>query len=264
METKSHAVTLSLRCPACGTDGTFATWDYIDAADGALRRRVLTDEGLFFYTCPHCDAAVQVESQCLYGDRDQKLLIWHIPEPKLEVSAAAVQAFTGEASLDDYRCRAVLTWGEWREKLIEMESGYDDRLYELIKYGAYRLIKEADRQKLPLAAYHLDYADGAGRSDSLALVFMEEGKAGSGYVYPITARLLDVTQDVFLPLIERVPALSGKGVFERYGYTWAQQFMTQLLQSVPEDGNGAYGQLIGFWIQTLGKEIFNNEIMKET
>ena len=58
-----------------------------------------------------------------------------------------------------YTCRAALTWGEWREKIIECESTYDDRLYEIIKYGAYQLLSKDDKERLPLEAYHIDYAD---------------------------------------------------------------------------------------------------------
>ncbi|KMO87276.1 hypothetical protein AB840_03420 [Megasphaera cerevisiae DSM 20462] len=258
----SHAAVFTLTCPACKGTGTFHTWDCIDGTrDPALRLRILTDETLFFYECPHCKAQIHMESPCLYIDRNQKYMVWHIPDLTVPVTSQEVCDFLGQPSFDDYTCRVALTWGEWREKIIEMESAYDDRIYEIIKFGAYQLIKEEDRQRLLLEAYHLDYADESRRSDQLALVFMQEHQKGMGYTYEITSKVLEVTRDIFMPLLERLSAVSEKAAFERRGYAWAQHFMTYAMKAASA-GNGreAYGQLIGFWIQTLGQELFHADI----
>ena len=139
---RTHRAELQLTCPACGGIGAFSTWDCIDGGENAeLRRRVLHDEGLFFYQCPHCHSQIHVESPCLYVDKYKKFMVWHIPDPKTPVTSEEVRSFLGGDSFADYRCRAALTRGEWREKIIEIESGYDDRLYEIIKDGAYQLVK---------------------------------------------------------------------------------------------------------------------------
>lgn len=123
MMTGTHEKVLALTCPACQGQGTFQTWDCIDGTNSPeLRKRILTDETLFFYECPHCHEAIHVESPCLYINRQEKWMVWHIPDPKVPVTSQEVCSFLGEPSFDDYLCRAALTWGEWREKIIEMES----------------------------------------------------------------------------------------------------------------------------------------------
>lgn len=262
MMTGTHEKVLALTCPACQGQGTFQTWDCIEGTNSPeLRKRILTDETLFFYECPHCHEAIHVESPCLYINRQEKWMVWHIPDPKVPVTSQEVCSFLGEPSFDDYLCRAALTWGEWREKIIEMESSYDDRLYEIIKYGAYQLVKEADREKLPLEAYHLDYNDEMRQKETLSLVFMERDRRGMGYTYEITPKVREVTEDIFLPLLKRLPNMNDKGKFERFGYSWAQHMMTYVMQAASsEEGKHTYGQLLGFWVQTLGKELFHADI----
>ena len=170
----------------------------------------------FFYTCPHCHSKIHIESKCLYIDREKKLLIWHIPDPKEKVTLGEVQAALGTTSFSEYTCRAALTWGEWREKIIECEGAYDDRLYEIIKYGAYQLLSKDDKERLPLEAYHIDYADDSHDPEQLALVFMRRDEKGMAYVYPITNRLKDVTKDIFMPIIEQL-SREDQAPFERFG-----------------------------------------------
>ena len=145
----THDLDVTVQCPACHEYGVFHTWDVIDTADAKMSERVHFDENLFFYTCPHCHAKIHMESKCLYIDRDKKLLVWHIPDPKERVTSKEVQDALGSPSFTTYTCRAALTWGEWREKIIELESAYDDRLYEIIKYGAYQLLSQEDKERLP-------------------------------------------------------------------------------------------------------------------
>lgn len=258
---RTHRAELFLTCPACGGKGTFSTWDCIDGGNNEeMKQRLLHDERLFFYECPHCHQQIHIESPCLYIDKGKKFMVWHIPDPKTPVTSQEVCAFLGEDSFAAYQCRAALTWGEWREKIIEMESGYDDRLYELIKYGAYQLIKEGDREKLPLEAYHIDFSENGSPAD-VSLVFLEKDRKGMGYVYDVTPKVKEVTTDIFLPLLQRIPAMNEMGRFDRFSYSWAQQFMTQVLQAASSgQEKDVYGKLLAFWVQTLAKELFHADI----
>ena len=110
----THDLDVTVQCPACHEYGVFHTWDVIDTADAKLSERVHFDENLFFYTCLHCHAKIHMESKCLYIDRDKKLLVWHIPDPKERVTSKEVQDALGSPSFTTYTCRAALTWGEWR------------------------------------------------------------------------------------------------------------------------------------------------------
>jgi hypothetical protein len=263
MSLRTHEVNIGVTCPACKGQGMFHTWDCIDGTDDtAMRQRVLTDEGLFFYECPHCHSQIHMESPCLYINKEDKWMVWHIPDPKSPVTSAEVCTFLGEDSFEEYLCRSALTWGEWREKIIEMESGRDDRLYEIIKYGAYHLIKEEDKKLLPLEAFHVDYADETRQADALALVFLRKDKKGLGYTYPVTPKLLEVTSDIFSPILQRLPNMNSRGRFDRFGYAWAEQLMQYILKAASsgQQGANAYNQLLGFWVQQVGQEIFHAEV----
>lgn len=259
---RTHAVDVAITCPACHQEGTFATWNCIDGTnDGALRQRVLTDEGLFFYTCPHCQANVHIEAPCLYINSREKWMVWHLPDLTEQITSAEVTAFLGQPSFAKYICRVSRTWGEWREKIIELESGYDDRLYEIIKYGAYSLLTKVDQGQLPLEAYHIDYTDTIETPQDVSLVFLRQDDHGKGYGYAINEKVKEVTQDIFLPILERLPNAPATGRFDRYDYSWAQQLVQYVIKAAATQENAKeYGQLIGFWVQTLGQEIFHKTI----
>lgn len=259
---RTHAVDVAITCPSCREQGTFATWNCIDGThDEALRRRVLTDDTLFFYTCPHCQAHVHIEAPCLYINSREKWMVWHLPDLSEQITSAEVTNFLGQPSFAKYICRVAMTWGEWREKIIELESGYDDRLYEIIKYGAYSLIKKEDQEQLPLEAYHLDYTKTMDTPQDVSLMFLRKDDHGKGYGYVITDKVKEVTHDIFLPILDRLPNTPNVGQFERYDYTWARALVEHVIKAASAQAEAKeYNQLLGFWIQTLGQEIFHKTI----
>ena len=96
--------------------------------------------------------------------------------------------------------------------------------------GAYQLLSQEDKERLPLEAYHIDYADDSHNPDKLALVFMQKDAKGMAYVYPITEHLKEVTKDIFLPIIEQIADANRKAQFDRFGYSWARQFTTYIIK----------------------------------
>lgn len=262
---RTHPVDIAITCPACRTAGTFSTWNCIDGAgDAALRRRVLTDDSLFFYTCHQCRESIHIEAPCLYMDRHAKWMAWHVPDLTEPITSAEVTGFLGQPSFANFTCRVSRTWGEWREKIIEFESGYDDRLYEIIKFGAYSLLKKEDQEQLPLEAYHIDYTNSIDTLKDLSLVFLSRNERGKGYAYEITPKIKEITQDIFLPILERLPNGKEKGRFERYDYTWARAFVNYVMKAASSPkGHDSYGKLMTFWIQALGQEIFHKTIVPQ-
>ena len=260
---RTHEKTIDITCPACHGAGQFPTWDCIDGtSDDALRRRVLTDDQLFFYTCPHCQAHIHIESPCLYINRYEKWMVWHLPDLRDQITSAEVTAFLGQPSFAKYTCRVSRTWGEWREKIIELESDYDDRLYEIIKYGAYSLVKKEDQELLPLEAYHIDYTDNkVDEKNTLSLVFLRKDEKGKGYGYVITPKVKAVTKDIFSPILERLPDVNDTGRFERFDYTWARALVQHVFEAASSpEGRDAYGPLMTLWLQTLSQELFHQTL----
>lgn len=264
---RTQPTTLEITCPACQGKGAFPTWECIDGtSDDALRQRVLTDDQLFFYHCPHCHAAVHIEAPCLYINRHAKWMVWHLPDLRDQITSAEVTAFLGQPSFAKFTCRVSRTWGEWREKIIELESDYDDRLYEIIKYGAYSLVKKEDQERLPLEAYHIDYTDGqADEKNNLSLLFLRSDKKGQGYGYVITPAVKEMTRDLFQPILERLPGVNDTGRFERFDYTWARELVRHVFAAAASpEGKKAYGPLLTLWLQTLSQELFHQPLQVKT
>ena len=253
----SHEVTRQIVCPNCQGEDTFTTWDCIDTStEPYLRDRVLHDEMMFFYFCPKCYARIRIDTPCLYIDRGRKLLVWLVPDTTMEMTEAELAGFFGAGSYSDYRCRVVRSWGEWREKIMEMESKYDDRLFEFVKYGAYRLLNEEDKKSFYWAGYHVEYAEDDENPDELALIFMRDNEEHTTYSYPISAAMMELTQDIFKPLLDRLPETSKTGEFRQYGYDWGGQVIEQMVSSATEGDDEDLKKLVNLWFRTIGKEIF--------
>ena len=89
---------------------------------------------------------------------------------------------------------------------------------------------------------------------------MKKDEKGMAYVYPITEKLKEVTKDIFMPILDQL-SREKQAPFERFGYAWASQFMTYLIKAAEADANrDTYGNLIGFWIKTIGEEIFQTAV----
>ena len=93
---------------------------------------------------------------------------------------------------------------------------------------------------------------------------MQKDAKGMAYVYPIMEHLKEITKDIFLPIIEQIADANRKAQFDRFGYSWARQFTTYIIKAAEEDKNReTYGNLIGFWVKTIGDEIFRAEVKPE-
>ena len=149
--------------------------------------------------------------------------------------------------------------GELREKIIELESSVDDRICEVIKSGAYSLIKAEDRKVLPLESYHIDYCTQEGDSRAIGLVFMRSDMGGQAYVYPLTDRVIQVTDDIFRPLLDGLDLYNRRGEFFRFTYETAHNFVMQTTEAAQEQ-NKKYEELISLWVKTLAKELYHVDL----
>lgn len=258
----SHEITRQIECPNCHGAGTFKTWDCIDvSAQPELRERVIHDPMLFFYYCNHCYSRIRIDAPCLYIDRARKMLVWLVPDQEMEMTQGELETFFGGSGYDDYRCRIVRSWGGWREKIVAMESSYDDRLFEFIKYGAYRMLKNEDKEAFYWPGYHIDYADQENeKADELALIFMKDDADKSTYSYPISAKMLALTRDIFMPLLERVPELAKKGEFQEYNYDWGGKVIDNLIETTSQSNDEDLKKMMALWFGTIGREIFRVDI----
>ena len=257
-ETYTQTRELLLNGPACSAAGTTIIYEQIDGTT-QMRDRILTDSNLFMYECPHCGERVRIEAPCIYVDEKRKIAVWNMPDPKFEFTEQALAEKIGNWDISDYTCRITRSWGELREKIIELESSVDDRICEVIKSGAYSLIKAEDRKVLPLESYHIDYCTQEGDSRAIGLVFMRSDMGGQAYVYPLTDRVIQVTDDIFRPLLDGLDLYNRRGEFFRFTYETAHNFVMQTTEAAQEQ-NKKYEELISLWVKTLAKELYHVDL----
>lgn len=115
-------------CPECGAKGKFTIWDSINVdLNQDAHDKVLSGE-LFSWKCPKCGKTFVVPFSTLYHDMKRNLMIYLLtqkPEEGLKVSF-------GKGL--DYTYRAVFSIDDLKEKIIQLESGLDDRAIEFLKY----------------------------------------------------------------------------------------------------------------------------------
>ena len=242
-----------ITCPTCQHKSGVIGFSHIHR-EGALQiyDKVLNDESFFFHTCPFCHGELYLDIPCLYIDDTRKSMIWLTSAvPNIDEQT---KQFLGERKWTDYTCRIVKNAGELREKIIEMESPYDDRTYELLKMGAYRLLTPRRQEQYPLSACHISRD-----TDQRLLVFLDKQAKHTGCVYKISKRIEEMTQDLFEPIWITVQTKQEKGHFLRFDTAWANQMLEGAIQ-MAERSKGIYAQLLGYWIHCIGQEIFQCDI----
>ena len=257
----THQIVRPITCPQCQGKGSFDTWDCMDITENPeLRERVIHDPMLFFYYCPKCFSRIRIDTPCLYIDRERQFLIWLIPDRTMRMTPEELHGFLGAGTYDGYRCRIVRSWGEWREKIIEMESPYDDLLYEMVKNGAFRLLKKEEQESFYMPAYHVDYKGDDEKANDLTLIFMRDNEEKTTYSYPIAQKVMELSQDIFLPMLKKMADADETGTFRHYDYAWADRVVTNMLDVVAKNGSDHIKKFIALWFQMIGTEIFQAEI----
>ena len=257
-EASSCKEQIEVTCPICREKGMFSGVSFCNGSrDRAMRKRILYDENLFFYTCPQCAETIRVDMTGLYCDDDHRFMVCLHPSEQLQTQYEALVA--AKEIRKNYRCRSARTWGEWREKIVEMETSRDDRWYEVLKAGAHRLLKPELRRQYPLAMCHIDYGAEGERTEQRNLVFLDATKAGEGVSYVISERILQQTKDIFSPILQQIQTVKP---FSFIDAEWADALLTEVLRAAAKQPHG-YAELLGYWIQCVGAEIFHYHVRGE-
>lgn len=135
--------TETITCPKCGAEGEFRIWDSVNTTlDPELKEKVRSGE-LFVWTCPGCGSKITVDYPTLYHQMEDRVMIYYAPNEMEETAAALKGLFRDadgefkeikEINLDyNYTKRVVATKNQFREKLVILDEGLDDRVVELTK-----------------------------------------------------------------------------------------------------------------------------------
>lgn len=145
-----------VKCPDCGKENAFPIYDSVNVTvEPSLREKVLTQEA-FNYKC-ECGCNTHIFYPMLYHDMEHKFMIQFCSK---EAQKDFIEGF--DKSLNNemfkiYRFRIVEKPFEITEKILLLESKYDDRLIEILKE---MLIASSPDQKISYLIYANDKEKG--------------------------------------------------------------------------------------------------------
>lgn len=128
----SQSAMQEITCPKCGKKTSFLVWDSINTMENPeMKEKVRNDEAFRFH-CPACGASALLNYNFLYHQQEDKVLIYVSADGADTSDMAQILDQRGNA-FDGYRKRIVRSYNAFKEKLIILDAGFDDRIVEIIK-----------------------------------------------------------------------------------------------------------------------------------
>ena len=128
----SQSAMQEITCPKCGKKTSFLVWDSINTMENPeMKEKVRNDEAFRFY-CPECGASALLNYNFLYHQQEDKVLIYVSADGGDTSDMAQILDQRGNA-FDGYRKRIVRSYNAFKEKLLILDAGFDDRIVEIIK-----------------------------------------------------------------------------------------------------------------------------------
>jgi hypothetical protein len=113
----------SIACPACGKQQSVTFWTSIDTVQDPKLKEILLEGKLNRKVCSGCLTEFIIETNLLYHDSKQKLMIWLSQSDEPPETPAE----------EDYTLRTVKWRNQLYEKIHIFDDGLDDRLVEIVK-----------------------------------------------------------------------------------------------------------------------------------
>ena len=124
-------------CSGCGEKHGIEVWNRINVGENPELKEKVKNGSLFVWECPHCGKANLAQSQTLYHDPDERLMIWLMPDgiiPEVQEKALESQFEKISQTLQGYTLRRVSDVGSLIEKVNIIDAGLDDCVIEMCKY----------------------------------------------------------------------------------------------------------------------------------
>ncbi len=134
----SMNVVIKATCPDCKKEFPFEMWQTVNIQlNPELREKVL-DHSIFNFKCPHCGMEGHTEYPFLYNDMQHGFMIQYCPEEEdigeyEESLQKIIDSYKATGALNNEYIRIVTEYFLLEEKIKIFESGYDDRVIELLK-----------------------------------------------------------------------------------------------------------------------------------
>lgn len=126
-----------IRCSKCGEENEFTFWRSINTMiDPECKEKVRSRE-LFQFVCPVCGNRAEVDYGFLYHQMEDHYMIYYVGEEDVEQAKGTFDSANNDKLLskasEGYTYRIVTSKQQLLDKLNIFDSGYDDRIVEIMK-----------------------------------------------------------------------------------------------------------------------------------
>ena len=126
-----------IECPRCRKESEFTFWRSINTTiDPELKEKVRSRE-LFQFVCPVCGHKVEVDYGFLYHQMEDHYMIYYVGQEDVEQTKETLASAKSDDFLskfaEGYTYRIVISKQQLLDKLNIFDSGYDDRIVEIMK-----------------------------------------------------------------------------------------------------------------------------------
>lgn len=214
-----------IACPKCGKENEFTVWDSVNVQiDPDMKKQIMSGDA-FLFKCPECGNEAHIFYTMLYHDMNKKLMIYLLPDDKEQIEAAAGfinETNTSGAELgipkltEGYSYRIVTSPTELQERICIFDSGYDDRVIEIMKVlYLSSMAEQTPDKKVDDILFDIN-AKGEGR-----IVFIGDGAAFSSA--PVNKEIYEDVKNTFAEKIKAFPA-----EYYIYDFVWARELIKKM------------------------------------
>ncbi len=184
---------VEIKCPQCGRTEKIKIWESVNTKISPLAKEKILRNELFKFHCANCGHEAIMEYDCLYHDMDKKLLVYLIPNYKIEDIAdlrnridESVRVLENRKDTDKkykelkngYTYRIVKNSAELTEKIRIFDSGLNDMAVEIVKFlFAGHLQKNSPERKVREIVFLIE-------NGQQAFLALSENSDASGYTFP--------------------------------------------------------------------------------
>ncbi len=142
----SRSKQYNITCPSCGLQQEVELYESVNASTDPQLKEALMKNWLNRVECPDCEASFRVDMPLLYSDPQHNMMIHWMPESEQMTRDKILEEFdqtldqVNEIMPDDVsvpRVRLVLSRVELVELIYMIESGFNQRVVEYVKYSIY-------------------------------------------------------------------------------------------------------------------------------
>ncbi len=132
----SQAQMQEITCPGCGKKQSFRVWDSINTMENPEMKEAVRNDEAFRFHCGDCGASAMLNYNFLYHEPENRLFIFCDADGSDYSEMRGVLTDQTNA-FKDYTRRIVLSYNDFKEKLLIFDAGLNDKIIEIMKSGIY-------------------------------------------------------------------------------------------------------------------------------